>query len=219
MENETFTMRKKFLEKYLKKKILFDIANEENDGVNSSITYMSNILNCEWYDKQFIKKLKEFTYYHMSKCSNENKNLDVISIEMFTPENINDEILINPTFNESMLLHERIRILKLENLPENNFLGLFDYIYSMYIDDHEFILCPTKNFKFLIKCKTCKKKDIINLPKCFKSESCIICLTNNPDVLFCNCGHIPICTECSKIKKFTDCPICKTRNEIVRIIE
>ena len=68
MENETFTMRKKFLEKHLKKKILFNIANEENDGVNSSITYTSNILNCEWYNKQFIKKLKEFTYYHMSKC-------------------------------------------------------------------------------------------------------------------------------------------------------
>ena len=218
MEKETFTMRKKFLEKYLKKKILFDIANEENDGFNSSITYMSNILNCEWYEKQLLKKLKEFTYYHMSKCLNENKNLNVISIEMFTPED-NDDILINPTFNETMLLNERIRILKLENLPEYNFLGFFDYVYHMNIDYQDFILCPTKNFKFLIKFKTCKKKNIINLPKCFKSETCIICLTNNPNVLFCNCGHIPICTECSKIKKFTDCPICKTNNEIVRIIE
>ena len=220
MENETFTMRKKFLENYFKKKILFNIANEENDGFNSSITYMSNILKCEWYNKQFIKKLKEFTYYHMSKCLNENKNLDIINIEMFIPYgDINDITLINPTFNETMLLHERIRILKFENLPENTFLGLFDYIHSMYIDEHEFILCPTKNFKFLIKCKTCKKKNIINLPKCFKSELCIICLTNHPDVLFCNCGHIPICTECSKIKKFTECPVCKTKNDIVRIIE
>ena len=145
---------------------------------------MSNILNWEWYDKQFIKKLKEFTYYHLSKCLNENKNLDVINIEMFTPDNINDDILINPTFNEAMLLHERIRILKLENLPENNFLGLFDYTYNMFIDDHDFILCPTKNFKFFVKCKTRKKKNIINLPKCFKSELCIICLTNNTNVIF-----------------------------------
>ena len=218
MENETFTMRKKNLEKYLKKKILFNIANEENDGFNSSRIYMSNILNWEWYDKQFIKKLKEFTYYHLSKCLNENKNLDVINIEMFTPEN-NDGILINPTFNETILLYDRIRILTFDNLPENNFLGLFDYVYSMFIDDHKFILCPTKNFKFFVKCKTRKNKNIINLPKCFKSELCIICLTNNTNVIFCNCGHVPICKECSKIKKFTECPICKTKNEIVRIME
>ena len=220
MENKTFIMRKNFLENHFKKKILFHIADEENDGFNSSVTYISNILKCEWYNKNFIKKLKEFSYYHMSKCLNENKNLDIINIDMFIPyEDINDETLTNPTFNETMLLHERIRVLKLEKLTEDTFLGLFDFLHIMYIEEHEFILHPTKNFKFIIKCKTCKKKDIINLPKCFKSESCIICLTNQPDVLFCNCGHIPICTECSKIKKFTECPICKTLNEIVRIIE
>ena len=220
MEKETFTMRKNFLREYFKKRIVFYIENEENDGFNSSITYTSNILNCEWYNKHFIKKLKEFTYYHLSKCLNENKNLDIISIEMFVPyEDINDETLINPTFNESMLLHERIRVLKLEKLPETTFLGMFDYIHILYIDEHEFILHPTKNFKFLIKCKTCKKKNIISLPKCFKSDECVICLNKQPNVLFCNCGHIPICTECSKIKKFTECPVCKTKNEIVRIIE
>ena len=60
---------------------------------------------------------------------------------------------------------------------------------------------------------------IINPSKIFKSEECIICLSNHPDVLFCNCGHIPICVECSKKKKFTECPVCKTRNEIIRILE
>ena len=60
---------------------------------------------------------------------------------------------------------------------------------------------------------------IINPSKIFKSEECIICLSNQPDVLFCNCGHVPICTECSKIKRFIECPVCKTRNEIIRILE
>ena len=219
METETFLMRKNFLEKYFKKKILFAVADEENDGFNSSITYISNILKCKWYNKEFIKTLKEFSYYHMSKSINENKNLGIINIEMFIPEDIDDQTLTNPTFNESMLLHEKIRVLKMENLIEETFLGLFDFLYAMYVDELEFLLHPTKDFKFLIKCKTCKKKDIINLPKCYKSASCIVCLTGKPRVLFCNCGHIPICTECSKIKKFTECPVCKTLNEIVRIIE
>ena len=216
MENRIFTRRKKFLERHFKKKIVFNIGNEEDDGFNSSTIYISNILNWERYNKHFIKRLKELTYYHLSKCLNEEKNIDKINIEMFTPE-LNDNT--NPTFNEELLLYETIRILLLGTLADFHFLGLFDYAFHMHVDDHEFILCPTKNFKFLIKCKTQMNKNIINLPKCFKSELCIICLTNDTNVIFCNCGHVPICKGCSTIKKFTECPICKTKNEIVRIME
>ena len=214
MENNTFLTRKNFLEKYFKKRILFTVADEENDGVNSSIIYISNLLKCKWYGKEFIKKLKEFTYYHMSKSLNENKKLGIINIKVFMPE----EDIPNQTFNETMILHEQIQVLKMEDLTEETFLGLFDFLFKQYVDELEFLLHPTKDFKFLIKSKTCKK-NIINLPKCYKSETCIICLDNSPNVLFCNCGHLCYCIECSKIKNFTECPVCKTLNEIVRIIE
>ena len=220
MENKIFKSRKKVLENFFKKRIVFNVANEENDGFNSSTVYISNILKYQWYDKEFIKKLKDFSYYFMSKSINEENILDCISISMFIPYvDNNDETLVNPTFNESLLLHEKIRVLKLDKLQEEGFLKLFDFLYMLYIDEHEFILHPIKNFKFFIEGKTCKKKNIINLPKFFKSSDCIVCLTGKPTVVFCNCGHIPICTECSKIKKFTECPVCKTLNEIVRIIE
>ena len=220
MENKIFKSRTKFLENYFKKRIVFNLADEENDGFNMSTIYISNMLNYQWYDKDFIKNLKYFSYYFISKSINEEAILDCITIDMFIPyEDINDETLINPTFNESLLLHEKIRVLKLDKLPGELFLKLFDFIYMLYIDEHEFILHPIKNFKFFIQGKTCKKKNIINLPKCFKSASCIVCLTGKSTVVFCNCGHIPICTECSKIKKFTECPVCKTLNDIVRIIE
>ena len=156
----------------------------------------------------------------MSKSLNEENILDCINISTFIPyEDIEDETLVNPTFEESSLLHEKIRVLKLDKLTEECFLKLFDFLYMIYIDEHEYILHPIKNFKFFIEGKTIKKKNIINLPKCFKSPDCIVCLTGKPTVVFCNCGHIPICSECSKIKKFTECPVCKTLNEIVRIIE
>ena len=38
----------------------------------------------------------------------------------------------------------------------------------------------------------------INTSKSFKSDYCVICLTNLPNVLFCNCGHICLCDECDK---------------------
>ena len=34
-----------------------------------------------------------------------------------------------------------------------------------------------------------------------------------------NCGHIPICTKCYKLKNLSTCPICKTDNEIIRTLE
>ena len=60
---------------------------------------------------------------------------------------------------------------------------------------------------------------IINAEQIFKSEECVICLTNIPNVLYCNCGHIPICVECEKVKSLKNCPICKTENEIKRMLD
>ena len=58
----------------------------------------------------------------------------------------------------------------------------------------------------------------INTEITFKYDECVICLTNPPSVLFCNCGHIPLCVECDKTKSVKDCPICKTGNTIKRML-
>ena len=58
----------------------------------------------------------------------------------------------------------------------------------------------------------------INASKTFKSDECVICLTNPPNVLFCNCGHIAICVECDETKSLLNCPVCKTENTIKRTI-
>ena len=57
---------------------------------------------------------------------------------------------------------------------------------------------------------------IINSSLSFKSNECVICLTNPPNVLFCNCGHLCLCSECERKKLSNKCPICKTENEIIR---
>ena len=64
-----------------------------------------------------------------------------------------------------------------------------------------------------------EEEPIINIEKSFKYDECIICLTNLPNVLFCNYGHIAICEECDKMKSLNTCPICKTKSTIKRIVE
>ena len=66
---------------------------------------------------------------------------------------------------------------------------------------------------------TPEEHKIINLFKIFKSDECIICMDNKPNILFCNCGHLCICEECYKIKTPSTCPICKMDNEIIRMLE
>ena len=58
----------------------------------------------------------------------------------------------------------------------------------------------------------------INDSKTFKSDQCVICLEEEPKVLFCNCGHLCICEKCL-VCRFDNCPVCKKENTILRIIE
>ena len=59
----------------------------------------------------------------------------------------------------------------------------------------------------------------INTDKSFKSDECVICLSIPPNVLFCVCGHIPICEECDELNNNLGiCPICKTKNTNKRTV-
>ena len=44
----------------------------------------------------------------------------------------------------------------------------------------------------------------------FRTDTCVICLTKPPKVLFTDCRHICICLECKEIKQLGKCPYCKT---------
>ena len=59
---------------------------------------------------------------------------------------------------------------------------------------------------------------LVNNYKTFKLEQCVICLEEEPKVLFCNCGHICICEKCTS-HRYDNCPVCKKENTILRIIE
>ena len=51
---------------------------------------------------------------------------------------------------------------------------------------------------------------IIPLFSTYRTETCIICLVNEPNVLVTDCGHINICTACEKVRALSDCPSCRS---------
>ena len=95
-------------------------------------------------------------------------------------------------------------------------------LYQMYNQDRNFTgpgIVLTEVFRhypgFMMKDE---EKVVINTTQSFKSDECVICLTNPPNVLFCNCEHIAICVECDKVKSLKICPVCTTENIIKRTI-
>ena len=127
------------------------------------------------------------------------------------------EIFFNDTegLTISSLQHELRRVLSSAGFTTN------DYIYK------EEGLRLTVIQERLSKPKT-KCDKMINVEKTFKEDKCVICLTNPPNILFCNCGHLCLCKKCNKIKNLKKCNeikilkkclVCKTENTILRIIE
>ena len=97
-----------------------------------------------------------------------------------------------------------------------------DEIENIYVGDDYFY--TKNNVKLVIMAQEqpfleYPEKQKINKNKTFKNKECVVCFTNSPNVLFCDCGHICLCAECVKIDCFEECPTCKTENTILRIIE
>ena len=44
----------------------------------------------------------------------------------------------------------------------------------------------------------------------FKPDKCVLCLSNEPNILFSNSKHICICLECEEINPLNSCPYCRS---------
>ena len=44
----------------------------------------------------------------------------------------------------------------------------------------------------------------------FVHDKCLICVTNQPNILYSNCGHMCICNSCDAMEVINKCPMCRT---------
>ena len=217
MNAETFTERKNLLEEFYKQKIKFNInkidINQDNPNINiydytTDIFFKTHITFTE--DKflmgEFYKHLKPVIFYAYSYT--------------FWRKHIKDDFILKEDnsiikYDYETVNHE-IYIKDLEIILTTH--------YDFYHEDYDFYFMTLaeleQNNELLLSHEsTNEETKIINPSKIFKSEECIICLTNQPIILFCNCGHLCLCTECYKLKSLSACPICKTENDIIRMLE
>ena len=218
MDSETFTTRKNLLEEFYKERVKFNISkieiHQDNPEINiyehvNTISFKThvNFTSNKFLIREFYKHLKPiicfaYSYTIYKKFFHENFNL------------IEDNTIINYSFEDN---NNELYIKNLEVVLTTHY-DFQDEDYDFYFEalgeleqNNELLLSNTEPINEEVK--------IINPSKIFKSEECVICLTNPSKVLFCNCGHLCLCIECNEIKSLSVCPVCKTENTILRVIE
>ena len=245
MESETFKMRKRFLGNFFNKNRVeffkhcgeinignFQLHNTRFDGTfmidteiifrKSHFTYPFKnycvflkpfiyFLYSVTYEKRFLYSTtyeEQILFLHGLKISFYNDNSDFNAFLYFPSLRTNyerfnflNQIRINDHTKRIYKIH--IKLLTCYHNISRGEYYLLRNAYEEPEEEPEYIQNETP---------------IINYSQSFKSNECVICLTNPPNVLFCNCGHLCLCSECERKKLSNECPICKTENEIIRIL-
>ena len=165
---------------------------------------------------ELVQQITPLIYYLISKYKNEEEKSLGIKL-IFPPNNrtlcfernfkINDENPLNSIkefvkdfktegyfitftkhFNLQIFLEDPITKEKTER--PNTIEGAEEWLMNYFLPE-----CVKKRMEeiaqeYMIKQHIENKKERINTEKAFKSNECVICLTNPPNVLFCNCGHM-----------------------------
>ena len=240
MDPETFIMRKKFLEEFYNidrvnflnacKVITVENFTAHNRRFDGNFSIDTEVYLKKEVLKNYCKFLKPLIYFLYSFTYREkflqNSILIIQNIQInYYYNNPFESNHFNGCLSFLFILSESTNLNFLNRIKINNYVKGINEIkiklltfyyninYDQYITLGGIIEDINDNEEAMNEIK------IINSTQTFKSEECVICLTNPPQVLFCNCGHLCYCTECYKLKSLSACPICKTKNEIIRMLE
>ena len=153
-----------------------------------------------------MDKVKPFSSYLTSKYiwkkSNCNFNVGSFNISLivgvFYPSNLEEESEYNEIAN---LIDDYMRELK---YVENNTYTdkIFKKPFQIHID---------VNVEYFPEEEEEEEEKPITVIKSFREDKCVVCLMNEPKVLFYDCMHYCVCLECEEMKPFKSCPCCRTR--------
>ena len=213
----------KRIEEFFKNRISFISRNQSPHAPYMTEYFSNNIFEPESYNFDLLKKIISFCYYLMTELERTGNEISVtIEISLYLPDyyGSTDPIVgfsTHDAYENCLVMMIKQEINELNYLP----------FYTIPAEPFKIMVTVTdnlkrRNFLFHLKEKEEAFKRIsnqINGAHSFKSDECVICLTNPLNVLFCNCGHLCLCVECDEVKNLVNCPVCKTENTIKRILE
>ena len=193
------------LEEFFKNRISFTTNKNQDPEGKTRTKYGSKVFKPEDYDIDFLRKIIPFCYHILSglganKCKYfkwESFKLEIVLfVKKANKDAENDEDDENDEyyyFNTRSIIYNTILIDDCRFLLSVN--SIIDNLKS-----EGYHLIPSKPFWFQLKIyrNEVNKELIINTGQTFKSNECVICLIKEPNILFCNCGHLFLCEECDE---------------------
>ena len=197
----------------------------------------------------FKEKVKSFTHYLFSLYILKHRNLEnsfgnfnEAPIDFYALDESIEFYLLDETNDEN---YYKLNKLYFNDVDFQIEQGLKHFINTMMkMEKKNYSKTPLKPFKIMLGLDVClEENDVIeydvvitytetvlhddeetNYPTIlakpiFKCVDCVICLSTNPDILFCDCGHICICYKCDIVKNLGVCPMCRVRSTIKRIVK
>ena len=191
------------IENLLIHKFPFEVTHTDIDRdepfINSKVLYFTTkFLKIPYFN--LLAELKPFISFLQSSAV---KNINLIYESIYT-------IFLQGETDEPENLP--IITFKLKGEPCVNFEK-----YRFYKENFKKCLNSSLNYLICVKATyyfdpTIGQEDIETMPliKSFKQDKCVVCLENEPNILFNECNHICICFECEKITQFKKCPCCRS---------
>ena len=93
------------------------------------------------------------------------------------------------------------------DLREFNPYGIYSYSLEIYIDAYGWYQWDEEEEHH----ESEDEEDESITLKSYKEDKCVVCLNNEPKILFYVCVHYCVCHECEERKPFKKCPCCRTR--------
>ena len=185
------------------------------DGDYEELSFFSsNSFNHEMseYDSHRISRIKKYRncyYLRLGYCKRYVKPFRILFKGLFSYLHTEEERL--QLERESREVEEAY-IRELESMPDN-----FVELEALEDRGEDWNSVQSIN-RYYERLDSEEEELSINDFRTFKLEQCVICLDEEPNVIFCNCGHLCICKTCL-VRKLDKCPVCKKENTILRIIE
>ena len=84
-----------------------------------------------------------------------------------------------------------------QNLPVEGPFTIFIDVFADYINYMEYV----EEYD--------EEEETPKITKSYKTEQCLICLNDEPNILCYDCLHICICLKCEELKPLATCPDCR----------
>ena len=196
-----------------------------NDLIKCYPLNLSHMSDSNYEERDYNVTEKEFLYetseINFDSCLNNMDNIKYYLKEYFNDvsDRLDDYLDVHHPYDDIMPVvfemfiqrfYEGIaiqckKVLTYEDVQDPPTFLLEDFTPDFFLTHHKIQIKANLN---ILKDREEHQRYIPTF-KIFKEDVCVVCLQNKPEILFYDCRHCCVCSDCEKVKHLMKCPCCR----------